>query len=158
MAMIIRRRLHSIVFALLVLSGAMSPAIAAGPGASTAMPAPGMARVWVLRPESSTIGAYGASPMVYANGTPIGAIPVNSAFYRDFPAGTYRFTVERYGIPTDKPVEAQLTPGTETYLEVQWLPTWEEGYPGKTKSFFILGMSSQIAQAWLPTLTYIGQR
>ena len=96
--------------------------------------------------------------MIYANGTPIGALPVNSKFDRDFAAGTYRFTVERYGIPTDQAVTVQLMPGTQTYLEVQWLPTWEMGYAGKTHSFFILDMSAQIAQAWLPTLTDAGQR
>ena len=34
----------------------------------------------------------------------------------------------------------------------------DPGYAGKTQSFFILGMSPQIAQAWLPTLTNVGQR
>ena len=150
-------RLFSIIFALVVVAG--TPSVMAAPsGGVAAAPSPGMGRVWFLRPESATIGAYGASPMIYADGAPIGTLPVNSAFDRDFPAGAHQFTVERYGIPTDKPVAAQLAPGSETYLEVQWLPTWEEGYPGKTKSFFILPISAQIAQAWLPNLTYLGQR
>jgi hypothetical protein len=158
MAMITHRQLLPIIIGLLVLAGAMPAAIAAAPDASMAAPSHGAAGVWFLRPESSTIGAYGATPMIYANGIPIGTLPVNNKFYRDFAAGTYRFTVERYGIPTDEAVTAQLTPGTQTYLEVQWLPTWEMGYAGKTHSFFILGMSAQIAQVWLPSLTYAGQR
>jgi hypothetical protein len=156
--MIARRQLLSILIGLLIFAGTMPAAVAAAPDAPMAAPGPGMARVWFLRPESSTIGAYGTSPMIYANGTPIGTLAVNSKFYRDFAAGTYRFTVERYGIPTDEAVTAQLTPATQTYLEVQWLPTWEMGYAGKTHSFFILGMSAQIAQVWLPSLAYAGQR
>ena len=156
--MIPRRQLLSIIIGALILAGTMPAAMAAAPTAPMTAPSPGVARVWFLRPESSTIGAYGASPMIYANGVPIGALPVNSKFYRDFAAGTYRFTVERYGIPTDEAVTTRLTPATQTYLEVQWLPTWEMGYAGKTHSFFILGMSAQIAQVWLPSLTYAGQR
>jgi hypothetical protein len=158
MAMIAYRQLLSIIIGLLILAGTMPAAIAAAPDAPMAAPSPGMARVWFLRPESSTIGAYGASPLIYANGASIGTLPVNSKFYRDFAAGTYRFTVERYGIPTGEAVTAQLTPGTQSYLEVQWLPTWEMGYAGKTHSFFILGMSAQIAQVWLPRLAYASQR
>ena len=153
-----RRQLPSILIGLVILAGTMPAAVAAAPDAPMAAPSPGTARVWFLRPESSTIGAYGATPMIYANGIPIGTLPVNNKFYRDFAAGTYRFTVERYGIPTDEAVTAELTPGTQAYLEVQWLPTWEMGYAGNTHSFFILGMSAQIAQAWLPSLAYAGQR
>jgi hypothetical protein len=156
--MIGRRQLLSVLFGLVILAGPMPAAVAAAPDAPMAAPGPGMARVWFLRPESSTIGAYGASPMIYANGMPIGTLPVSSKFYRDFAAGTYRFTVERYGIPTDEAVTTRLTPATQTYLEVQWLPTWEMGYAGKTHSFFILGMSAQIAQVWLPSLSYADQR
>jgi hypothetical protein len=123
--MIPRRQLLSIIIGALVLTGTMPAAMAAAPTAPMTAPSPGVARVWFLRPESATIGAYGASPMIYANGVPIGALSVNSKFYRDFAAGTYRFTVERYGILTDQAVTAQLTPATQTYLEVQWLPTWE---------------------------------
>ena len=114
--MITHRRLLPIIIAL-VFAGTTSAVLAATPQASIAAPSPGSARAWFLHPESSTIGAYGASPMIYANDAPIGALPANSAFYRDFPAGTYRFTVERYGIPADRPVTAQLTPGTKPYLE-----------------------------------------
>jgi hypothetical protein len=126
--------------------------------------APGTSRVWFLRPAGSADGnVWGASPMIYANGTPVAAIPPGAGFYRDFTAGTYRFTVEPYGLPTGNADTVQLAPGTQTYLEVQWAPTWEEGYPsggrgGESHSFFVLNMSPQLAQAYLPSLTYLGQR
>jgi hypothetical protein len=97
--------------------------------------------------------------MVYANGTPVADIPANAAFYRDFAPGAYRFTVQPYGSPNNKADTVQLAPGTQTYLEVQWIPTWEEGYStGGRHSFFVVNMSPQMAQDWLPALTGIGQR
>ena len=56
-----------------------------------------------------------------------------------------------------------VTPGSQTYLEVQWVPTWEMGYPstgkgGQSHSFFVLNMAPQLAQAYLPTLNYLGRR
>jgi hypothetical protein len=39
--------------------------------------------------------------------------------------------------------------------------TWEMGYPstgkgGQSHSFFVLNMAPQLAQAYLPTLNYLG--
>jgi hypothetical protein len=46
--------------------------------------------------------------------------------------------------------------------EVQWAPTWEEGYPSGggdlSHSFFVLNLSPQLAQAYLPNLTDLGGR
>jgi hypothetical protein len=61
----------------------------------------GMARVWFLRPPGSHFDIVGAAdPIVYANGAPIGQIASNTDFFRDFTPGTYRFTVQPYGVPT----------------------------------------------------------
>ena len=122
--------------------------------------APGMARVWFLRPAGSLNGnVWAASPVIYANGASIGDIPAGAEFYRDFRPGTYRFTVQPYGLPTGAADTVYLAPGTQTYLEIQWLASWEEGYPEAGYSFApntfgILTMSPQLAQAYLPTLTY----
>jgi len=63
--------------------------------------APGMARVWFLRPAGSINGnVWAATPMISANGAPIGDIPAGSDFYRDFQPGTYSFAVQPYGLPT----------------------------------------------------------
>jgi hypothetical protein len=149
-------------FGLVALPALLSEANAAVSEVQT--PAPGTSRVWFLRPAGSADGnVWGASPMIYVNGAPVAAIPPGTGFYRDFMAGTYSFTVQPYGLPTGSADTVQLAPGTQTYLEVQWAPTWEEGYPsggrgGESHSFFVLNMSPQLAQAYLPSLTYLGQR
>ena len=119
------------------------------------------ARVWFLRSAGSLNGnVWAAEPEIYANGAPIGDIPVGSEFYRDLRPGTYRFTVQSYGgLPTGASDTVYLAPGTQTYLKIEWLGSWEEGYPEAGYSFApntfgILTMSPQLAQAYLPTLTY----
>jgi hypothetical protein len=122
--------------------------------------APGMARVWFLRP-SEYLYIAGADPTVYANGAPVGDLRANTEFSRDFPAGTYRFTVQPYGTPTGQADTVQLAAGADTYLEIQWAPSWELGYPDAgpgygEHTFAVLTMSPQLAQAYLSTLTYLG--
>jgi hypothetical protein len=120
--------------------------------------------VWFLRPSGSADGnVWGASPVISVNGAAIGAIPPDSDFYRDFTPGTYSFSVEPYGTPTGDADTVQLLPGSQTYLNVQWVQTWEMGYPstgkgGQSHSFFVLNMAPQLAQAYLPTLNYLGAR
>jgi hypothetical protein len=119
-----------------------------------------MARVWFLRPAGSVNGnVWAAAPMIYANGAPLGDIPEGTEFYRDFRPGRYSFTVQPYGLPTGQADTVQLAPETQTYLEIQWLASWQEGYPEAgwgfaPNTFGILTMSPQLAQAYLPTLTY----
>src|SRR5689334_16820022 len=128
--------------------------------------APGSARVWFFRGWDSPSGqsfVFGAAPTIYANGTPVGEIATGTAFFRDFSPGTYRFTVEPIGLPTPQAANVQLAAGTQSYLQVQWVASWQFGYPEADFSFApntfgILTMSPQIAQAYLPTLTYLGQR
>ena len=153
------RLLTPMVLGFAALAGAVPAARAAPDTAQVAAQSSGTARVWFLRPAGSNSYAYGASPMIYANGTPVADIPANTGFYRDFAPGTYRFTVQPYGSPNKTADTVQLAPGTQTYLEVQWIPTWEEGYStGGRHSFFIVNMSPQMAQDWLPALNVIGQR
>jgi hypothetical protein len=146
-----------------VLAELAPQAAAAAAEAQTPATAPGMARVWFLRPTGSVNGnVRAAAPMVYANGAPIGEMPAGTDFYRDFRPGTYSFTVQAYGLPTGQADTVQLAPGTQTYLQIQWLASWEEGYPEAgwgfaPNTFGILTMSPQLAQAYLPTLTYHSQ-
>jgi hypothetical protein len=143
-----------------MLSELVTDADATAAEAQTTTIAAGMARVWFLRPEGSLNGnVWAAAPMIYANGAPIGDIPAESEFYRDFRPGTYSFTVQPYGLPTGQADTVQLAPGTQTYLEIQWLASWEEGYPEAgwgfaPNTFGILTLSPQLAQAYLPSLTY----
>jgi hypothetical protein len=119
-----------------------------------------MARAWFLRPAGSLNGnVWAAAPIIYANGAPVGDIPAGSVFFRDFRSGTFRFTVQPYGLPIGQADTVHLAPGMQTYLEIQWVASWEEGYPEAgwgfaPNTFGILTMSPQLAQAYLPTLTY----
>ena len=143
-----------------VAFASLAPPVEAAAEPQVAALAPGMARVWFLRPTASLNGnVWAASPVIYANGASIGDIAAGAEFYRDFRPGTYRFTVQPYGLPTGAADTVYLAPGTQTYLEIQWLASWEEGYPEAGYSFApntfgILTMSPQLAQAYLPTLTY----
>jgi hypothetical protein len=102
--------------------------------------------------------------MVFANAAPIGRSLAGAAFYHDFAPGTYTFTVEPYGgLPTTQSETVQLAPGTQTYLQVQWLPSWQLGYPEANWStapntFGVLTMPPELARQYLPTMTYLGQR
>src|SRR3954470_24370813 len=98
---------------LTVLAELTSTAMGMAAEAPTPATAPGMARVWFLRPAGSANGnVWAAAPMVYANGAPIGDIPEGSEFYRDFRPGTYSFTVQPYGLPTGQADTVQLAAGT----------------------------------------------
>ncbi|MGH7063333.1 MAG: hypothetical protein ACREET_04575, partial [Stellaceae bacterium] len=87
---------------------------AGGPAAAVAASGsdlpPGAARVWFLR-QSDPFGAIqAATPMVFANGTPIGRSLPDSVFYRDLAPGSYSFTVEPYvvALPTGQAARLQL--------------------------------------------------
>ncbi len=72
---------------------------------------------------------------------------------------TYRFTVQPYGLPTGQTDTVSLAPGSQTYLQIQWAGSWQYGYPEagwgfKPNTFVVTTMSPQLAQAYLPTLTY----
>ena len=108
----------------------LTPQVAAAAEAQTPTLAPGTARVWFLRSAGSPYGdVWAAEPEICANGAPVGDLPVGSKFYRDFRPGTYRFTVQSYGLPTGAADTVYLAPGTQTYLEIGmvgklagWLP------------------------------------
>jgi len=123
-----------------------------------------MARVWFLRGSITPAGSVQAfSPMIYVNGAPVAPIPLATGFYRDFAPGTYKFTVEPFGLPTAQASIVDLAPGTQTYLDVDWVASWTQGYPPASwnfspNTFAILRMEPQVAQAYLPTLGYLGER
>jgi hypothetical protein len=145
----------------------VTPAVAAAAQAAAAQePAirPGTARVWFLRAQDSPGGnVRAAAPTVFANSAPVGDLPVNSEFFRDVAPGTYRFTVEADGLPTAQATTIQLAAGTAAYLQVQWAASWQQGYPEANfgfapNTFIITTPPPQVAQAYLPTLAYLGPR
>jgi hypothetical protein len=161
------RHLKPLMLGLAVLAGGASSAMAAPLQTGTAISNAAIlnrapARVWFLRPASGPDGhEWGAAPTVYANGASLGAIQPNTKFYRDFSPGTYSFTVDPYGVD-NLPNTVALAPDSETYLAVEWVPTWEEGIPGggrgsQGNAFFVLTMPSQLGRAYLQALSYPNQ-
>jgi hypothetical protein len=139
---------------------------ATGTTAASQIPAiePGTARVWFVRASDSPIGyVQAAAPMIFVNGSPVASLPIETSFFRDFAPGTYNFTVEPYGLPTAQVETVRLTAGRQTYLQVLWAASWQTGYPEAgwgfaPNTFNILTMPPQVAQAYLPTLAYLGRR
>jgi len=115
--------------------------------------APGMARVWLLR-DNDPEEAFG-TPIVFANGQPIGRSEPGAAAYRDLPPGTYRFTVQSYGLPTGYKDKVKLVPGLQTYLEIQWSPSWQEGVAGGD-TFYVRTLSQQLGKAYYGSMRYVG--
>ena len=50
-------------------------------------------------------------------------------FSGDFAPGSYEFTVQPFGLPTAQATSLQLAPGTEYFLDVDWIASWTQGYP-----------------------------
>src|SRR5260370_522818 len=74
--------------------------------------APGMARVWFLRPAGSLNGnVWAASPVIYANGASIGDIPAGGGIYPGFRPGTYPLSVPPHPSPTPSPPTPLPSPG-----------------------------------------------
>jgi hypothetical protein len=156
--------LKPVLVGLVILAGSVAPSMAAAPQASLGAPSPGTARVWFLRADQpdGRDTLYGAVPEIYANGTPVGSIPHTSRFFRDFAPGTYRFTVQSYGLPNDEADTVQLAPRSVSYVWVEEAPPWQFGYAqgggSNRRSFFVYSMSPQLAQAYFPATTDLGQR
>jgi hypothetical protein len=150
-------RLKTLAVGFALLAGSMPAAMAA-----PATDAGQTAQVWFLRPTSATEDTFGAQPMIYANGVPVGAIPANTAFHRDFAPGTYNFTVDPYGNPTGQVDTLQLAPGSQSYVEIVRQPDWQLGVAGGAgrsheNSFAFWNLSPYLAQMWLPSLSLLGR-
>ncbi len=143
---------------ILVLGSCAPQPTAATSQAQVPAVGPGMARVWFFRQADPTGGnVYAGSPIIYANGAPVGELPQGAVFFHDFPPGKYRFTVQSYGTPTPEHDTLQLVHGTDAYVQVQWEANWETGHTGGA-SFSVQTSSPEVAQQYLPTLTNLGQR
>src|SRR5258708_10964268 len=70
---------------------------------------PGLARVWVLWTSDSTVGGdTGAAPMIYANGTPLGALRGGNTVFHHFAPRTYQLSADPNGLPGPKTNNVQL--------------------------------------------------
>jgi hypothetical protein len=149
------RKHHLIGLALLgfcvpLLTSCTPPASGLQSYAQVAAPAPGTARVWFVRTKDPQ-EQFG-DPIIYANGQQVGRSVPGVAFYHDFPPGTYAFTVQSYGIPTNAKDTVQLAPGTQTYLEVLWGGSWLVGTAGGA-TFFVRTLVPPLGPAYVKMLT-----
>ena len=96
--------------------------------------------------------------MVYANGAALAQSAQGTVFFHDFQPGTYRFTVQPYGIPTSQVDTLQLAPGTEAYVQVVAEPAYYAGSSGTGVTFAVMTMAPQEAQVSMQSLRNIGQR
>lgn len=114
---------------------------------------PGMARVWFMRDNDPQ--EQQGTPIIHINGQAVGRSESGTAFFRDIPPGSYHFSVQSYGIPSDYKDRLQLAPGQQIYLEVQWGGSWLEGVAGG-EAFYVRTLSPELGQAYLHTMRYIG--
>jgi hypothetical protein len=143
---------------LLVLAGCATPPSGTASQAPVSALQPGVARVWVLRQPSSPGGNIAASdPMVFVNGQPLAQSAPGTAFFHDFPPGTYSFTVQPYGTPTNFVDTLQLAPGMEVYVQVEGVPNWELGSAGGA-SFVVMTMSPEEGKGYFQIMKNLGQR
>src|SRR5215831_12607734 len=146
-------------FGLLGLAGCAGQATPTTSQAQIPALGPGMARVRFLRQADPPAGNIEAArPIIFANRAAIADSKEGTAFFHDFPPGSYKFTVQAYGTPAGESDRLQLAAGMQTYLQVQAVPNWEQGSSAGGWSFAVLTMSPQLAQQYLPTMTNLGRR
>ena len=114
---------------------------------------PGTARVWFMHTNDPQ-EQFG-DPIIYANGDQIGRSIPGIAFYRDFPPGTYAFSVQSYGLTAGQTIRkdvVQLALGTQTYLEILWGGSWLEG-AARGATYYVRTLPPELDQAYLRMLT-----
>lgn len=118
---------------------------------------PGYARVWILRQYEPSDSLR--TPPMYINGAPIGASQPGTIFYRDLPAGTYKFTVDSCTQDVGQAQTLNLSPGTQVYLEIQSLSSSMRAYGCLVnEDFYVRQVDPVRVQVYLPQLAYLGPR
>lgn len=100
-----------------------------------------------------------ATPIISANGVPVGESLPGTVFLRDFTPGTYTFTVPSFGVDFGQAATVQLAAGTQTYLEVQSLRSWAGGGGDNFQrdTLYVRAISPYWVEKYLPHLRYLGQ-
>ena len=117
-----------------------------------------MARIWVLRQADPPQGA--SRPPAPSSSPTARHSPTakREPFFYDFPPGTYKLAVQAFGTPAKLSDTVQLSAGMQSYVQIETVPNWEEGSRVGGWSFDVRSMSPEVAQQYLPTLAYLGQR
>jgi len=79
--------------------------------------APGMGRVWFL--QDLVPGSSFYAPMIYSNDAKVAISPEGSAFFRDYPPGTYVFSVENCVPNPQTSQQLTIASGQQFALQVQ---------------------------------------
>lgn len=149
--------IHRLIGAACLLAGIALPGLCEAQVASAAPPTvAGIARVWFLRQFQPGEGFR--SPMIFVNGAPLATSTAGTAFYRDFPPGTYNFAVETCTRDNNQETTLTLPPGSETELEVQSLSSFRSWGCVANTTFYIRPIPPRWAQMYLPQLAYLGAR
>ena len=118
--------------------------------------APGYARVWFLRQYEPSESLR--TPVMYINGAPIGASQPGTIFYRDLPAGTYRFTVDTCTTDFGQAQTLNLAPGSQVDLEIQSLSDFRAWGCLVAENFYVRQVDPARVQIYLPQLANLGPR
>jgi hypothetical protein len=134
--------------------GATAAAVGSPKIAQAAAPIPpGVARVWFLRQFEPSESLQ--TPMIFVNDAPLASSQPGTVFSRDFPPGRYAFSVETCTRDYNQVATLNLTPGSETYLEVQSLSSFRS-WDCITDTFYVRAIPAGWAQLYFPQLTYLG--
>ncbi|MBV8889728.1 MAG: hypothetical protein JO305_08695 [Alphaproteobacteria bacterium] len=140
-----------------VLMSGCAPTTSGAQAQAQLPPPSGAARVWFLR-QFEPGEFIGWSPWLYINGQQFTTDAAGTAFYRDFPPGTYTFSVQSCGQDTNQAATLQLVPGIEIYLETQSLAGFAPYDCVPPTTFYERQISPRWAQLYLPQLRYLGPR
>src|SRR6516225_8749792 len=100
-------------------------------------------------------GPPGSEPMSEAQIPALAPGMARVWFLRDFPPGSYAFTVESYDIQTGQKVVLQLTAGAQAYLDIGWGESWQHAAAGG-ETFYVHEFTPELGQAHLRALSYVG--
>jgi hypothetical protein len=93
--------------------------------------------------------------MIFVNGAPLASSQPGTIFFRDFAPGSYAFAVEACTHDFNQVATPILTPGSETYLEIQSLSSF--GAPDCIDdTFYVRAIPAERAQRYFLQLTYLG--
>ena len=148
----------------ILIAGALVPALSIALSLSVqaqyvqpAQPPPGMARVWFLRQFEPAENL--STPWIFVNGSPMTTSQPGTIFYRDFPPGTYTFSVETCGRDVNQFPVVQLVPGIQAEFEVQSLQSFTPpDCPRGAGTFYLRPVSPRFLQLYLPQLANLGPR
>jgi hypothetical protein len=140
-----------------LVGGAGTSAVAAAEVARPAGRIPpipaGVARVWFLRQFEPSESLQ--TPMIFVNGAPLTSSQPGTIFFRDFTPGLYAFSVETCSRDFNQVARPSLTPGSETYLEIQSLTSFTSP-DCVDDTFYVRAIPAERAQLYFPQLTYLG--